>query len=51
MFKVACVYFLLYFQKTMSEHLSPQDNYTTVLRPLLDIISVQGRIAESIPEE
>jgi len=51
MFKLLCVYFILHIQVIKSNSLSQQNNCSTALKPLMDIISVQGKIARPIADE
>jgi len=51
MIKLLCVYFILHLQLVKSDSLSQQRNCSTALKPLLNIISAQGRIVQPIAEE
>ena len=51
MIKLLCVYFILHLQLVRSDSICQQRNCSTALKPLLNIIIVQGRIAQSIVKE
>jgi len=48
---VLCIYLFLYISTIKANNLALQSNCSTKLKPLLDIISVQVRIAQPIAEE
>jgi len=51
MFKLLCVYFILYLQLTKSDSLHQPTNCSNELEPLLNLVSNQGKKAVLIPEK